>query len=497
VFSGDRREQHVLDMLERADRDRLRPDGLSAALRGYVKAVKTIRGLVDRHPDDPRHRQMLASTLYTLGALRTQAGEPSAAIAALDECEEVYRATAGQTPSVRDVRPLIADVQARRAVALAADGRGASAVPEADSAVRTYEALAERRGDLHDRNLARVLALAAGVLRAHGDPDLAVAAADRAVRLFIAHRTGPAQFAITAAERPYLLAATATAATIHAQHGRAEVAFAAASLGLQFTGDDAAHREVQRAHRGLDVMRHHARPAVGRRVTAALRGETDSGAGPDGEIVSGLLQGLAALAPFPAQLGLPAARPDVTDQLAVTTLAWALVDAGEGPLAAKLTRPALAVALCVPSHRCDPEVAPVHATRLADLATAALDRGAVAGGIRLGLESHALFAAASRAQVPAMRHQLRDFSPPWARVLLAMCDTFEVRRELRPALDLAAWAGGLAVQLVPVAVVDPLVGELASRAVNRHADLLAATGDRAGAEAARATVRDLTPPPTP
>lgn len=71
---------------------------------------------------------MLASSLYTLGSLRTEAGQPPAAIAALDEAERCY-VTLGEVGYLPDVRALVADVGLRRAVALAADGRGASAPP--------------------------------------------------------------------------------------------------------------------------------------------------------------------------------------------------------------------------------------------------------------------------------------------------------------------------------------------------------------------------------
>ncbi len=91
-----------------------------------------------------------------------------------------------------------------------------------------------------------------------------------------------------------------------------------------------------------------------------------------------------------------------------------------------------------------------------------------------------------------MRYQFQDFGPAWARVLLACSRVFQERGDPAMALDLAAWAGGVALQLGPFALLDRPMFELVRDCLERHAGLLAASGDQQAGEEALAAVRTLT-----
>jgi hypothetical protein len=111
------------------------------------------------------------------------------------------------------------------------------------------------------------------------------------------------------------------------------------------------------------------------------------------------------------------------------------------------------------SERHPPQVAPVIAEGLGDLAIHLLP-SAPPEGLRLGLEAHCLFAIASRSRVPAMRHELGHFGRRWARVLLA-CSRAHLAAGNEPmAQDLAGWLGGLVLQLAPIAVIDASLADL-------------------------------------
>ena len=76
-----RRDRHgeaqVRKLLDQAKREQAQPGRQEAALRRLEEAAELIRALAARYPDDPRHQQQLASTLYSLASMRTQAGQPA------------------------------------------------------------------------------------------------------------------------------------------------------------------------------------------------------------------------------------------------------------------------------------------------------------------------------------------------------------------------------------------------------------------------------------
>lgn len=488
-----RRERHVLRLLGQA-RQEVRSGRWTEALRLQAEAIRASRALAEQHPGDPRHQLSMASALYSLGGMLTSAGRPAEAVGALDEGERLYRLISG-SPGMPETAPLIADIAARRALALAADGLGASAVPQADTAVTTYEELAG--ADSHDprqRDLARVYADNAKVLARFGDPDLAVGSADRAIRIYLARRPSSGTFAVEREEMGYLVLAASVAATIHAWHGRIEVSLAAAQLAMQFAGPPAVQEALRSVGQRVDRMTAGGRASFGADVAAALRRPASpspvavAAAQParepiDPPDVAIVLNVMAML----QQAGGYVAAPRVTGSAELTTLASALAHTGHADLAADLTRPALDCAISTPAGRSPAQAAPLHARRLAELAVSVLP-AAPADGIRIGLEAHFLYAAASGRPGTAIRYQFADFGPPWARVLLACSAAVERRGDLRMALDLASWAASTAQQLIPVAAgFAPLAGQC----IACHGRMLIATGDQQGGEVALATARAL------
>lgn len=313
------------------------------------------------------------------------------------------------------------DGQLSEAIGDAGAGRGASALVAAEAGVRGH--LDRFVGDQpFDAPMAAALSQHASVLHRFGDPDLAVAAADLAVRTYLHHQSDLVGGHVIAFRR-----AAAVAVDVHRAFGRGEIARSAAGLAERLS------------------------PGV--------------------------------MSP-----------PDVAEPeplLARTTLAQALdrmpepSAGGRASLKAALTAPATDCTLITTTQRCVPDDVPVVAGLLAAMAGAALDREPGVG-LRLGLEAHVLYAHGSAAQLPAMRYDLGTHGPAWARMLLACSRTCEAhgRREL--ALDLAAWLGGVAQQLVPFAVLDEGTRALAREAVAWHAELLERAGDADGATQARA-----------
>ncbi len=252
---GDRKDRAVRAGGHRREGDLLRraraaesAGDLATAIEGRLAAADLRR----RSGSGPE----LGEVLYDLAGTLLRDGRADDAVAALDEAEDAY----GLVPSLR-CADRVADVQVRRAVGYGLAGAGASAVVDAQSAV-----LHHRGGK--QRDLARALAVNADVLAAYGDPDLAVASADLAVRLFLAAR-GPAG----GRDREELRRALAVAVAVHAAHGRHDLAAQAGAVARRIGGllgtathagpaDPPDGRRTEAAHAGL------ARPPTGRRTEA-------------------------------------------------------------------------------------------------------------------------------------------------------------------------------------------------------------------------------------
>jgi hypothetical protein len=490
--TDSRRERQVLKSLRQAQ-DSARAGRLDEALAFQANAIELSRALAERFPDDPRHSESIASALYGQASMLARTGRPADAVEALGESEQLYRSITGLV-GIPDTAPLIADVGARRALALAADGRGGSAVPEAEAAVAFYEQYeqAATNADVamsRRRDLARVCATNAEILTRFGDPDVAVASADRALRLYLSRERTPTRFAIDPGDVGYLVTAASVAATIHGWHGRIDVSLAAAQLALQFADLATLRDPLRTISARVDRTTLQGRADFGQAVATALRDRADPGgpqarsAGGDDALTAasiiGVLRKIAT-----SRMPAPSAGSE-----RLTTLAQALGQAGHAELGSDIIAPALDCAITTPAGRCSPELAPGYARRLAELAVSVLP-GALADGVRIGLEAHYLYAAASSAQVPAMRYQFAEFGPAWARVLLACSAAFEHDGDLRMALDLASWAAGTAMQLAPLAPLNSgVLVPLVRQCVECHGRMLIATGDWEDGEAALAQAR--------
>ena len=310
---------------------------------------------------------------------------------------QMRRAPAGgqirRAPGDGQLRPPPGDGQVRRALASGLAGAGASALVEAQAAV-----LHCRGGPRRD--LARALAVNA-VLAGYGDPDLAVASADLAIRLFLRGRRA-------AADREELRRALAVAVAVHRAHGRYGLAEQAVAVARRIGG------LVGPAPTVLEARR----PALDVTVAAAL-------------------DRLDRSAPLVGNR--PIVRPPVELEL-VVPLDRVGTGKRSGDAAARVGRALAGLAI---------EALPVDG----------------AGGGRLGMEAHAMLAGAARLGSELLTEQLAAFGPPWAAALLACARRAEADRDHALALDLATRAAGVAEQLFPATLVDRDAAAVAAEAV--------------------------------
>jgi tetratricopeptide (TPR) repeat protein len=370
--------------------------------------------------------------------------------------------------------PYLADLWVTRGMAQSSRGYGASAVLDLDAGVQAYGA----SGDDLPLELATALALNASVLEDFGDPDLAVRSADAAIGLFLRHQDDLDKGPQGATHAHHLCVAARVAGDVHAGAGRLDIALRADDIGIK-TADRLADSEsepdqqllVEAMTRRALRLRAAGRPEEARPLFRAAI-DADLAAA---EAVSERLSRPRpptlgdALAAVTDKLGRPSAYPSLV----------ALTDGGDRPLVA-------------PSRRCELESATGAARELAALAGPALaTEGLGPAGRRIGLEAHYLFAIASRYGARAMRFELGEHGPQWARLLLDLSAAFEADRNPRLAMDMAAWGGGLANSLLPFGAGDPQTRALAADCIERHGRLLAAAGDAERAADAMTAVREL------
>lgn len=313
-------------------------------------------------------------------------------------------------------------------------GRGASALVAAESRM-----LALRNGfdsqASYSVEIAWALSQHAQILHRFGDPDLAVAAADLAVRTFVKRRDEINQTLIAKAGyvRPFVAAAL-VAADIHRRFGRADLARSARQLAVRAVPDVS------------DIT-----------IDPAL--------------------------PLLADTSLTRALDRVR-----TPEVSSLKDS--------ITAPATDCALYLTSDRASQLPALALAELLAT-GTEAVIGGDPAAGLRLGLEAHVLYAIESEAQTPQMRHDFAAHGPRWARTLL-LCSRAAAQHDLPDlALDLAAWMGGAVEQLAPFAIIDPEIRALARDCLAWHVELLRGSGETEGAAQAAEALRAVEGLPEP
>lgn len=415
--------------------------------------------LVERDPGDREAKLMLGSLLYGLGSTLVSARQPDRALAALTECAGVYEELAELGEP--DMRPMVADVRARKAQVLTQLGRGVSAVMESDQAVMTYLDLgADNSAHPLCLDLARVLSLNANVLYAYGDRDLAVCSADWAVRFYLskAEAINSASLAEAFMHGRYLRGSAGIAARVHSEQGRPEIALAvgatevhsARAMAQSNAPEDLAHLASALTRHGL-VLRD--------------AGRTDEG----GELIEeghGLDPATATAAEAKATGNGDGDEPLSASFSAALTAAARRLGDDRVPSALRdlAFDPADRATTVIPSLRCQMQTAPAVATMLAELAVGLLhdpDPSSAREAGLLGREAHYLFAAASRAQVMSMRYQFHDYGATWARMLLALIPVFESSPGGAViAEDLAGWLGGVTVQLQPFALIDQVTARL-------------------------------------
>jgi tetratricopeptide (TPR) repeat protein len=429
----DRREEaRISELIERSDMARLRDDADNAiSLRR--EANTRARALAERFGNDPRHEQSIAGSLYTIGAVAIEYGRPAEAVEALDESQQLYEAL-GSRGALTSL-PFVCDVRARRARALVALGRGASAVVDADGAVRGYWTLVEGMADDHPRHLdlARVLTAAALIQYQFGDPDLAVGAADTVIRMYLARASAINRSPDMAEHARYMIDAVIVAERVHRAHGRTDLAAAAQQMFQQIV-PSAEHRSI---------------------VAAAV------------------------VSPHATLVAPGASLP--------STLARVLATHDQ-ELAQRTTRPAVECAIQVPSERAPGPLAylaGIHLAGLVDSVSAPADQ------LRVGLEAHWVLAAASEQQTFEMRYSFEPAGLAWMKALLTCSSLLEQAGDFVLALDLMSWAAGVAQQLLPHGFANRGTADAVHDCHERHARLLAASGDHQAAEQALHDARQI------
>ena len=407
-----------------------------------------------------------------LSQARTLAGEGrhDESITRLLQAEQEYLAVVHSS----DDDPYLADMWVLRGMAQFSRGYGASAVLDLDAGVQAYGASADEL----PLELATALALNASVLEDYGDPDLAVRSADAAIGLFLRHQDQLDEGPDGATNAHLLCLAARVAGDVHAGAGRLDIALRADDIGIR-TADRLADSEsppdqkllVEAMTRRALRLRAAGRPEDARPLFRAAIDADLAAAEAVSERLSRPRRPTLgeALAAVTDKLGRPASYPSLV----------ALTEGGERPLVA-------------PSGRCDLESATGAARELAALASPALAAEELGpAGRRIGLEAHYLFAIASRHGARAMRFELGEHGPDWARLLLDLSAAFEADDDPRLAMDMAAWGGGLANSLLPFGAGDPQTRALAADCIERHGRLLAAAGDAERAADAMTAVREL------
>jgi tetratricopeptide (TPR) repeat protein len=389
---------------------------LAGALDRYGRACELVRETIGRSDGEAEDVRQLGSMLYTLGEWQLEAGEHTPSVETLTEAEAVYERLGERAAQ------LVADVVIRRARVHAAAGQPLSAIADAQQAtLACLELLAGPAGRSGAVEAARVVAFSGRVqLAVRGDPDLAVGAADWALREYLrAFRSGD-RLSVPVEHAPAMNAAGRVAYIVHTAADRSELAETA-------------------------------------------RWFAEDGKGP------------------------PQVDELVEEVRAAPTLAGVLASLGRADLVATLTSPATDVRILVPAMRCSPQVAPGYAQTLGELQLRAdgLDQ------VLLGLEAHALFAAASQRRVPSMRYEFGHFGPRWAAAVVNVGQRHAEAGNLAAALDAARWLGGIVGQLAPHTMIDAEARRTALDTARWQRAILTDAGDHTAAAAVSQVIATL------
>lgn len=315
----------------------------------------------------------------------------------------------------------------------AAAGHGASAVLTLDEALSGYDAVgANLPHSPYFLDYAHAFLVNADILRRYGDPDLAVASADGAIRQYLHKRD---EINSPAGQRIHLdrfNRALAIASELHAAGGRFGLAHqvdAMAIEGAPLAGDTA--------------VRARARKAVHLRADGRTR-EADELARQVRASSPQALTDAEEVFARPERLTLRQAVEDARTALGE--------EAVPSSLKTFLTDPSqvLEAGWCV-SLRGPAEAMADAASHLADAALATMSFGEPQR--TLALEAHFLFAVASQEQVPDLRHRFGAYGSDWARVLLWLTRSLQ-GEDAALAADLTGWLRGVLLQLQPYSLID-------------------------------------------
>jgi hypothetical protein len=324
---------------------------------------------------------------------------------------------------------LVADVVIRRANARAELGAPLSAIEDVQQAVAATLKWGQQDPAARELSAARVIGVAASVqLRIGADPDIACAAADWALMTYQERLATGGQWSIPPEHAFAVKSAARVAAVTHAVAGRSDLAGPTRSIATKLSG----------------------------------------GSWPD----------------FDATVAT------VRDEQ--PTLAQVLRTAGRDDLAGRVTVPIASsddrVLPLAPHMRGHPQLLPVTASELVGVQAGALPEQA---RMLLGLEAHAMFAAASRYQVPGMRYQFGDSGPHWARAVLTNAHLMNGQGARPGVLDAIGWLVGICQQLQPFALIDPATRSLAVECLRWSRDIHAADGSADAAAALTSVLQML------
>jgi tetratricopeptide (TPR) repeat protein len=144
------------------------------------EAIALCRDLATAEPDDPRHRRVLASLLYSHAVVLNAMDRRAAALAVIHESSRLYEELAALDPATYE--PVYADALTRVGVTYTGLGLTAEAVACQRRAVTTYLSLPPDIAT--ERAVARAMSLLASALEADDRPDEALVAADDALRRY-------------------------------------------------------------------------------------------------------------------------------------------------------------------------------------------------------------------------------------------------------------------------------------------------------------------------
>jgi hypothetical protein len=417
MFRRNDRER-VVDAAEKEGQRHFKRGDLTGAIGQYEEGCRLGRQMVADDPANTRIASRLAAMLCMLGQWQLAAGRPAEALGSLNEAETRGKRLGEQATQ------LIADVVIQRATARAELGAPLSAIEDVQRAVMASMRWALRDRDSRALDAARVAGIAATVLLHIGaDPDLAHGAADMAIATYqerLPRVRG--QWSIPPEHTAAVGSAARVAAVTHAAAGRGDLAEPVRVIATQLT--DGGWPEFD-----AEVVKVRARPTLAQALLMTDRDDLAT-------LMTVPIPTVGVLPYVPEMRGAPGLRATFAPELA--------------------------------------EFLPTFGSELSKVQAGDLPRPA---RMLLGLEAHAMFAAASRAEVMGLRYRFGDLGPHWARAVLACAGLMNVSGERADVRDAIGWLTGICGQLGPFAIIDSAARDLVVECLSWSRDIHAEDGD--------------------